>query len=474
MFQAKPVLIGLSVFIALLFIGGGGTLLLLGGLATPAALQPPERAPAYLIEDVAILDPANGTLSQPRDVLVVGDTIEAVGDLASHDVPDGARLIDGTGRVLMPGLMDLHVHIFDEADLAASLVHGVTTVRNLGGMPFHLPMAQRIAEGRLAGPRLITTGTIINERGGRNANPLQTLISDPQEARETVRRQYEQGYRHLKLYSNVSRENFAAILDEADRLGMSVSGHPVEGTEADPMDISRTLESDYRTVEHAESIVWHGLDDDIDPEGMRRLAEDFARSGVTVSPTLAVHANLARIVETRGAHIERADMNGFNPVIFNFQRGEYDYWASREESDRPRMQAAYEAFTGALHAAGVPLVVSSDAGVMATPHGVSAIEELEALVRAGMTPTEALRAGTMNAASVLELRAGRIAPGMAADLVLLGADPREDFQILRRPVGVMANGFWYDAAALETLREASQRPNAWRTRRRLLMHVLTR
>lgn len=467
MFQAKPILIALLGLVLLPLLAGCGV---------PAALQPPEQAPAYLIRDVAVLDPADTALSSPQDVLVAGATIEAVGDLAAQSLPEGVQVIDGAGLVLMPGLMDLHVHIFDEADLAASLVHGVTTVRNLGGMPFHLPMARRIAEGRLAGPRLITTGTILNERGGRNANPLQTLISGPQEARRAVRRQYEQGYRHLKLYSNVSRESFAAILAEAELLGMTVSGHPVEGTEADPLPIDATLAAGFVTIEHAESIVWHGLDDETDPERMRRLAADFAHAGVTVSPTLTVHANLARIVETNGAHIERADMDGFNPVIFNFQRGEYDYWASRKTSDRPRMQEAYETFTGMLYDAGVPLVVSSDAGVMATPHGVSAIEELEALVRAGLTPAAALRAGTLNAAAVLapEVRAGRIAPGFAADLVLLSADPREDFQILRQPVGVMANGIWYDAAALETLRHASRRPNVWRTRYRLLEHFLAR
>lgn len=467
MFHAKPVL---TVPFGLILM------LLLAGCGTPAALQPPEQAPAYLIRDVAVLDPAESALSSPQDVLVAGATIEAVGDLAVQSLPEGVQVIDGAGLVLMPGLMDLHVHVFDEADLAASLVHGVTTVRNLGGMPFHLSMAWRIADGRLAGPRLITTGTILNERGGRNSNPLQTLVSGPDEARRAVRRQYAEGYRHLKLYSNVSRESFAAILAEAELLGMTVSGHPVEGTEADPLPIGVTLTAGFVTIEHAESIVWHGLDDDTDPERMRRLAADIARSGVTVSPTLAVHANLARIVETRGTHLERADMAGFNPVIRNFQQDEYDYWASRETSDRPRMQEAYETFTGALHAAGVPLVVSSDAGVMATPHGVSAIEELEALVRAGLTPAAALRAGTLNAAAVLapEVRAGRIAPGFAADLVLLGADPREDFQILRQPVGVMANGLWYDAAALDALRHASRRPDVWRTRRRLLEHILSR
>lgn len=470
MFRAKPVLFALSSSLLLLL------LLLLSGRGAPAALKPPERAPAYLIHDVAVLDPAESALSPPQDVLVVGGMIDAVGDLAEHALPAGVSLIDGTGLVLTPGLMDLHVHVFDEADLAANLAHGVTTIRNLGGMPFHLPMAQRIAAGRLAGPRLITTGTILNERGGRNTNPLQTLVSGPREARRAVSRQYEQGYRRLKLYSNISRESFAAMLAEADRLGMSVSGHPVEGTEADPMDIAATLAAGFRTIEHAESIVWHGLDNETDPERMHQLAAEIARTGVTVSPTLAVHANLARIVETRGTHLERADMTGFNPVIFNFQQSEYEYWSNLEASDRPRMQMAYEEFTGALHAARVPLVVSSDAGVMATPHGVSAIDELDALVRAGLTPAAAWQAGTMNAAVIMapEVRAGRIAPGLAADMVLLDADPREDFQILRRAVGVMANGFWYDEAALENLRDVSRRPGVWRTLWRLLEHLLVR
>ncbi|MCH8491062.1 MAG: amidohydrolase family protein [Oceanicaulis sp.] len=462
-----------SVLIAML---GLALLPLIAACGVPAALDRPEQASAYLIGNVAVLDPDESALSAPQDVLVIGGAIEAMGDLAGHAMPEGVQMIDGTGLVLMPGLMDMHVHIFDEADLASSLAHGVTTVRNLAGMPFHLPMAQRIADGRLAGPRLITTGAILNERGGRNTNPLQTLISGPDEARRAVRRQYAQGYRHLKLYSNVSRESFAAILEEAARLGMTVSGHPVEGTEADPMPIDDTLAAGFASIEHAESIIWHALNDDIDPERMRGLAADIARAGATITPTLIVHANLARIVETRGAHIERADMAGFNPVIFDSQRGEYAYWASRETSDRPRMQAAYETFTGMLYDAGVPLLLGSDAGVMATPHGVSAIEELEALVRAGLTPAAALRTGTVNAAAVLapEIRAGRIEPGFAADLVLLGADPREDFQILRRPVGVMANGYWYDEAALEALRDASQRPEVCRTRLRMRRHFLAR
>jgi len=448
--------------------------LVMTACGSPAALTPPDRAPAYLFRSVAVLDPAMADTAPPQEVLVVDGFIAEVGHIDPARIPHGTQEIEGRGLVLMPGLVDMHVHVFDEADLAANLVHGVTTVRNLGGLPFHLPMAARIADGQLAGPRLVTTGTIINERGGRNANPLQVLVSGAEEARREVRRQYEQGYRHLKVYSNLSRESFAAILAEADRLGMTVSGHPVEGTPEAPVGIGETLAAGMTTVEHAESIVWHGLDDDPDPAGMRRLAAAFARSGVTVDPTLVVHANLARIVETRGGHLDRPDMAGFNPVVYGFERETYDFWAGYDGLDRTRMQAVYEAFTGQLHAAGVPLVVGTDAGIMATPHGVSAIEELEALVRAGLSPAEALEAATVNAATALDRPGltGRPLPGSAADLVLLSADPRTDFQVLRRPEGVMAGGVWYDGAALEALRDEARNPSVWRTRWRLLMHLL--
>ncbi|WP_300540603.1 amidohydrolase family protein [Maricaulis sp.] len=442
---------------------------------SPAAMRPPPAVPsAYLFHNVRVLYPDRAEAGPTTTVLVVDGVIAGVGVPDTGTLPEGTQEIDGAGRVLMPGLIDMHVHIFDEAGLAANLVHGVTTVRNLGGMPFHPGLARRIEAGRIAGPRLVSTGPIINERGGRNANPLQVLVDGADEARAEVRRQHRRGYRHLKVYSNLSRESFAAVLDEAAALGMSVSGHPVEGRPADPMEIGHTLLAGLATIEHAESIVWHGLDDNPDPAGMTRLAAEFAAAGATVSPTLVVHENLSRIVETRGAHLQRADMTGFNPVVAGFERDTYEFWTAYRNEDRTRMQGVYEEFTGALHAAGVRLVVGTDAGIMATPHGVSVLREMELLVRAGLTPHEALRAATVNAADVLGLadRLGRVEPGYRADLVLADADPRVDFQILRRPAGVMRDGVWYDAVALAELREAARQPGAWRTRRRLLMHFL--
>ncbi|MBO6796613.1 amidohydrolase family protein [Maricaulis sp.] len=453
------------------------SVLLLVACGFPAALKPARETPgAYLIENAAVLDVDTGEIAVDRFIYVEDGIIRHVGHERPEAVAAGAARIDVSGAVVLPGLIDMHVHVFDEADLAANLAYGVTTIRNLGGMPFHLPMAQQIEQGRLLGPRLITTGTILNERDGRNTNDLQTLVAGADRARAAVRRQYRAGFRHLKVYSNLSRESLAAILDEAAQLGMTVSGHPVEGTEADPLEMADTLAGGFTTIEHAESIVWFGLSDNTDPAMARALAQQMAAANSRVTPTLIVHHNLARIVETDGAHVTRPDMHSFSPVMQGFEQGRYDYWASYPHDDRTRMQAFYVEMTGYMHEAGVELVVGTDAGVMVTPHGVSVSEEIELLVDAGLSPLEALQAATLNSAGALDMadRIGRVEAGYASDLLIVQGNPLEDFAVLRRPVGVMRGQRWLDAEDLAQLQVVSSNPAEFRTWRRVIGHVLTR
>ena len=446
----------------------------LAACGSPEALQPPASMPGgYVFRNVAVLDPDRAQLSPPQDVLVLGGFIVARGTIADSAITGDVLEIDGHGRVLMPGLIDMHVHVFDESDLAANLAVGVTTVRNMGGFPFHLPLARRIEAGDILGPRLLTTGPILNEAGGRNSNLLQWAVAGADEARDAVRRQYARGFRHLKVYSNLSRESFAAILDEAERLGMEVSGHPVEGTPEDPVDIGMTLAAHLVTIEHAESIVWHGLHDDTDPARGQALAERIAAAGATVTPTLVVHENLTRIGETGGAHLQRSDMASFNPVVAGFEQDSYDFWIRTGGAERRVMQSVYTRFTGQLHAAGVRIVVGTDAGIMATPPGVSVLREMELLVDAGLSPAEALQAATTNPADALGLAGaiGCVKTGCRADLVLADRDPRDDFQLLRHPAGVMRGGVWLDPARLDALSDAATRPSEVRSWLRLLVHL---
>jgi imidazolonepropionase-like amidohydrolase len=441
----------------------------------PAAMRPDSGAPqSYLITNATLLDPAADRLQPNGHVLVLDGRISRVSTGALPEVPGEIEQIDAGGRVLLPGLIDVHVHIFDETDLAAGLSRGVTTVRNMGGMPFHLPLAGRIERGEIFGPRLLTTGPILNETGGRNGNALHEFVEGEAEARASVRRQYAAGFRHLKLYSNLSRESFAAIREEAAILGMTMSGHPVEGTEADPVDFAASLDAGFRTLEHTESIVWHALNDEMDRDRVSQLARQIAASGTVVDPTLVVHENLARIVETRGAYITRPDMVSYNPVIAGFEQESFDFWTHYPHDDRTRMQAFYIAVTGEMHRAGVRLTVGTDSGVMATPFGVSTVREMELLVDAGLTPLEVIRAATLNGAEALGMsgQIGCLATGCAADLLLVAGDPSEDIARLHDLDAVMRDGRWLDREGLAALEAASHRPSSLRTWWRLLRHGL--
>ncbi|WP_417488356.1 amidohydrolase family protein [Maricaulis sp.] len=464
-----------TILVVVAVLLAGVTAFIASAWQMPAAMQPDRDGNrSWLIENAVLLDPATGAARPDASVLVVNGRIEWLGSGPVPAAADGLNRIDAQGRTLMPGLIDVHVHVFDETDLAAGLSHGVTTVRNMGGMPFHLPLVERIERGEILGPRLITTGPILNETGGRNGNDLHEAVAGADEARAAVRRQHAAGFRHLKVYSNLSRESFAAIRDEAAALGMTMSGHPVEGTETDPLPFEASLDAGLRTLEHAESIVWYGLDDDMDPDRMHALARRIAASGTVVDPTLVVHENLARIVETEGAHITRPEMTGYNPVVASFERDGWAFWSDYPHDDRTRMQAFYVAFTGALHQAGVPLTVGTDSGVMVSPHGVSTLREMEILVEAGLTSLEAIQAATLNGADVLGMggQIGCLAVGCAADLILVDGDPTQDISHLHDLEAVMRDGRWLDRDRLDELAEAAKHPSSLRTWWRLGQHQL--
>lgn len=460
--------------VSLLILALGVTYMASAGTPSAMRMARYESGP-LLVTQVRIVDAEADRLSAPRDVLIEDGRITRIETPGLID-PANRRIVEGEGLYLMPGLIDTHVHVFDEADLAANLVQGVTTVRNMGGLPFHLSMERRIAEGRLLAPRFFTTGPITNERGGRNSDVLQHWVSGEEEARAEVRAQYERGFRHVKVYSNLSRESYTGILTEAERLGMQVSGHPVEGTQEEPMGFDATLMGRFTSIEHVESIIWHALDDDTDRDRARSLADEIAASGSTVSPTLVVHGNLARIVETEGGHITRPEMSVFNPVISHFEQDRWGFWAGYPHTDRTEMQAFYTEFTGFLHEAGVPLVVGSDAGVMVTPHGISAHDELVWLTHAGLSPAEALQAATTTPAHMLGLagQIGRVSEGYRADLLLVEDNPLDDIYATRLVRAVIRDGIYLGPDERGRLHQAAERHNRLRTWRRLIWHVLTR
>lgn len=380
--------------------------------------------------------------------------------------PVEGQTVDAGGAYPTPGLIDMHVHVWGEAELAAYLAHGVTTVRNLSGMPFHLRMAEEVAAGTLEGPRILTSGPILNSPGP-NAQINHVMVSSAQEARDAVRAQHAAGYTRIKLYSNLEGEAFAAALDEARALGMTVTGHPVEGAREEGIPLERdflvpiadTLSAGFETVEHTESIAFHGLRSQVDREAGEALVDAIAGSGVVVTPTLVAHRNLVRVAESEGAYAQRDGMEFLNPVIQSTEAENIAAWSARDPAYESERAEFYSWLTGLMHSAGVPLVAGSDAGIFVNVPGDALHDELELLVEAGLTPSEAIDTATVNAARVLgeEGRLGCIGADCAADIVFTACDPRAEIACIRQIVGLVRAGRWYGPEDLAALRSrASQ------------------
>lgn len=427
-------------------------------------LHPPV---GVLIDNVRLVSmvPGASDTEQARAVLVVGDHITEVGAAGSLRAPQGVRVVDGRGYTLIPGLIDAHVHLNDEAELAAYLAHGVTGVRNMSGYPFHLRLAERIEAGTLLGPDFFTTGQILNGRGP-NQLILQKTVTTAQEARAAVRKQYEAGFRAVKIYSNLTGEAFEAILDEADQLGMRVTGHSPEGvrTPGVPRNVpfavtwETSLGRGMTTLEHIETIVWHSLRGELDEGGMREVAARLAASGEVVTPTLLAHKRLVRIAETQGAYLNQPGSDTINPLVRRFERGSEEYWSGVDPSAHEGPHADFLlAATRLLHQAGVPLIAGTDSGGFGLIPGVSMARELELLVAAGLTPHEALAAATRVSAEALGFhRTGVIAPGYRANMVLLPEDPMSRIGAVEFPAGVMIGGYWLNEIELEAMKDSAR------------------
>lgn len=389
---------------------------------------------------------------------------------------DDALVIDGESKYLLPGLIDTHVHIWDEAELSAYLAFGVTTVRNASGMPYHLEFSEKIENGHLQGPRLLTTGPILNGQGP-NTQVNHQIVNNAEQARQAVREQYEQGYRHLKVYSNLSREAYEAILSESRKLGMTIMGHPPEGVRTQGIPYSKPfhiefielLDDGFVSIEHMESIVWHGLYDELSEVKMWQLARKIARSSTAVTPTLIAHRNLVLVAQSNGQYLKRPGVELLNPFISAFEKESYDYWSNQPPGIRKNYDTFYLRSTKIFQEEGVTLLTGTDSGIFTNIPGQSLIDELKLFVKAGLTPYQALKASTVNPAQVLGIsdKAGQIKVGYTADLILVEGDPTEDIAVLESLSGLIVHGKWYNAEKISELKQQAVNTSHKRTERRV-------
>lgn len=421
-----------------------------------------------------------------QTVLIRGDRITAIGPRASVRIPDGARRIEARGMTLMPGLVDMHIHLAptpgqqgDAAQraLAVMLAHGITTARGMAGSPANLQARAAIEAGTLIGPRLYAAAPALN---------LNNVVT-PEAARAAVAAAQAAGYDLIKSHHLTDVPVWQGVQEEARSRSLPVAGHV-----ANEIGLERALAANQQ-VEHLDGALLALL-----PEGAPERQMEFgqippppvlaALNGLTDArldafarrvaaargwqvPTLALFERIADVsvpVEQLRARPEMRYVP--DPVLAGWaqQAGGLAAagWTAQNGADFIRLRRRIVA---ALHRAGVPLMAGSDTAQAFHLWGPGLIAEVEALHAAGLSTMAALRSATVvprdyfrslsNGGSALGWRAefGTVEAGARADLILLRGDPSRDLSALRRLDTVIAAGRLHDRAALDRMLDEASR-----------------
>lgn len=413
------------------------------------------QADTVVLVGFRILDVESGTLSTGEAVLVVDGYIA---DRRPEDAlrSGGARRIDGSGRVLLPGLVDAHAHV-DSADLGLFLANGVTSVREMNGSSRHLAWRSTIVGGALPGPRLVIGSALLTGTGLRVRHEL---LDSPERAEAVARRLAAAGYDHAKVYDDLTASTYGALARTARELGLPLTGHI-------PSEVGLTgVLAAGQALEHAEKIVndvlGHGLED---LELLNAAADAIAAAEVPVTPTLAVQEVLNSTRQPGfDERLSAPELQYVGPETLA-------WWSTLGGAGGPppmsvqgepwpdRYLRAQRELVVQLAERGVPILVGTDTPNPLMVPGFSVHDELAALVRAGLTPLAALRAATDTPGRALPFgaRVGRISTGYVADLIAVDRDPREDLSALRSPWAVMSGGRWLGRDELNALLASAAR-----------------
>jgi imidazolonepropionase-like amidohydrolase len=437
---------------------------------------------AIAITHVSVIDVTNGQIRPDYTVLVSGNRISYVGPTASATIPADARIIDGRGKFLMPGLWDMHVHgfvwMFSEFAGPLMIANGITGARDMG---WHIDTTLRwradIASGHEVGPRLVAGARI---DGAVNKIKFVAHVVTEQDgvrAVDTLAQQKDGSRRadFLEVYSGIPRGAYFALVREAKKLGVPFAGLV-------PYSVSLVEASDagQRSMEHEDDLMRactsrdsllralladttvvarnpfntmkaqaHLVRTSYDPAKCKSVIATLARNHTWVTPTLVVYQPYVHAFDSASTHPEWA---GYVPGLV--QGG----WVRRVATINPADSMAMRSYfsfdrTRELKEAGVKLLAGTDMPQTFVYPGFSLHYELELLVRSGLTPLEALRTATYNPAEFLGAldSLGTVGQGKLADLLLLDADPLADIRNTRRIAVVIANGRVFDQAARDQL-----------------------
>ncbi|MGI4741741.1 MAG: amidohydrolase family protein [Janthinobacterium lividum] len=433
-----------------------------------------------VIRHVSVVDVVTGQLLADQSVAVTGGKIVRVGP-SSQARYDARQKLDGTGRFLIPGLWDMHVHFRGGDSLAAAnkksltlyLAHGITTVRDCGGdlTPRIFEWRREEAAGTLAGPRIFTSGPKID--GPSAYWPGSLEVETPAQVSKALDSLQRLQVDYVKIYdSKISGPAYLETISQAEKRGMKTTGHmPYSVTLGEAvnrgLDATEHLYYVFKACSGKEdsltALVRNSLStskplglfamlpavyDTYSPAAAQRIFKLMASHHTAAVPTLAIGKTLAELSQNDHAHDTlRAYIDPKIQRTYTRRLASAQQQSPAARAFTQKLETKFMNLVPQMQAAGVSILAGSDSGAFNsfTYPGASLQDELALLVQAGLTPAQALRAATINGATFMGVadRSGTIAEGKDADLVLLSANPLADIRNTRKIAAVVSRGKVY-------------------------------
>jgi imidazolonepropionase-like amidohydrolase len=444
------------------------TKLLLLILFLSIGIEAQERNSTVVFHNVTLIDMTSEQPKPNMTVIVKGNHIAKIGK--NLKISENAEVIDASGKFLIPGLWDMHVHIFSNVDAPGTnnkdkyfpllIANGVTGVREMFTDPDDIRLVRQwqseIDAGKMTGPRIFVGSSIVDGVPVVHKNLLG--VATPDEARQAVRMLKEAGAGFIKVYENLFRESYYAIADEAKKLNIPFVGHvpnsvtPVEASTAGQKSIEHLTrmsiacssnEEKFKSLKNEEwtPALRAQLMEAYSEQKCREVSAVFVKNRTWHSPTTVVLRS--RLLSEEESFTKDSRLR-YIPA--SEERG----WLKFTENFRPANRKNREALfrkdleiLKVMHQSGVPVLAGTDLGNPFIFAGFSLHDELETFVQqAGLKPFDALQTATINPARYLgmEKSHGTIAKGKVADLILLDANPLTDISNTRKINAVVVNG----------------------------------
>lgn len=420
----------------------------------------------YVIEPVSIVDVANGLVLTNRQLIIASGTIIGINANGSKASAESIK-IDGKDRYVVPGLIDMHTHIYDRKDLVSSLAYGVTSVRNMRGMPMHLKFKSELKNNDWLGASIYTSSPILDNS---KADLFQHALHSPEQASAAVKRYKKAGYDLLKVYSDLPAPILDAIIREAETQSIPIAKHGPYGAISDGKP-DMTVLSKFQSVEHVEEIYQTLLEFDLPDSPLTleldRYLEQIKDSGSFLTPTLATFDHLTELSIQKSNLVDKIELDRMSPFYrFLLTHLSVQRWIDASPHQVEWNIAEREALmriTKRADQLGVPLLVGSDQGTMYLLAGQTTHKEMQLMQKAGVSPATILRSATLNAAKALQLdqHLGSVSVGKTADLLLLENNPFDDIAHLAQPAAIIKQGRLIDNSSIQALKDSGNKPSGW-------------